>query len=513
MRFSNTVGALACLCALGSFAACSGGGGGGGGSTPTPAPSPPQSSNNAPVPVITTPDGTVVETGQTLRLDATGSTDADGDQLTFTWTQTGNVLFPELPSQASQLTITAPAVTQSETVTIELAVADGLATRTTTVAITVNPISLGAPHAEFATELNRVSSSLYPNFEFATVFLRTASSTAANFGLLIKHFDQTNALISHQSSPNGNLSDISLSEEFNTSYSRDDDILLAIGSDVTSTIGSEVFLVNNTTGTVDVFEQSVASPFLQLLSTFNAVNACAVIADDVNSGFDDLIIGGNQGITIYANDDTAAGTFNTTNVLTASGEYCYMRLMPTAPDVVLAAFNSSDNTLHFWQNFSLTGAGITHTEYAVPIPAGLSIEGVAFVGDFNKAIVAIALSDGNDEGTNQLLLWSKEGATVRTETLAWNRGVPTGVHFLDYHEPVNSGEYSPNILITLRDYAQMLIFESSGEVSLSDISSAFGSPEVIDVGIQVDDLTVPPGFPSYLVISSETDGEALSLGR
>lgn len=512
MSFNKIVGALACLCALGSFAACSGGGGGGGGSS-NPAPTPPQSGNNAPVPVLSTPDGTSFDSGATFRLDATSSTDADGDQLTFTWTQTGNAQIVGLPSNSSQLTLTAPFVTQAETVSVELAVSDGLATRTTTVDLTFNPAQLGAAHAEFGTELNRVSSSLYPNLEFATVFLRAASSNSANFGLLIKHFNQTNTLISHQSSPNGNLSDISLSEEFDTSYSLNDDILLAVGANVTSAAGSGVFLVNNTAGTVDAYEQSTASPFLQSLSSFNAVNACAVIADDVNSGFDDLIIGGNQGITIYANDDTAAGTFNSTTVLTATGEYCYMRLMPTSPDEVLAAFNSADNTLHFWQNFSLTGAGLTHSEYAVPVPAGLSIEGVAFVGDLNKALVAIALSDGNDEGINQILFWSKEGATVRTEIMSWTRGVPTGVHFLDYYLPVGSGEYSPNIIVTLRDYPQMLIFDSAGEVSLSDVSSAYGSPEVIDVGIQVDDLTVPTGFPAYLVISSNTDREVLILGR
>lgn len=508
-----------CLGMAVALSSCSGGGGGGNGSSGGTSGGQGgggvgSSGNHAPVPVISTPDGVVFQSGETFRLDGSNSTDADGNTLTYNWSHLSNLAIPSLPQGGAQITVTAPTVSQAETITIQLTVSDGLTSAFVNVDITVNPTNLGTLHFDFPVERNRVSASDYPNLEFATAFLRAASSNSANFGILIKHHDQTNALISHQSSPTGNLSNISLTEEFNTNYSRNDDILLAVGANVTSAAGSGIFLVNNTTGTVDAYEQSTASPFLQSLSSFSTVNACAVISDDVNSGFDDLIVGGNQGITIYANDDTAAGNFNSTTVLTATGEYCYMRLMPTAPDEVLAAFNSADNTLHFWRNFSLTGAGTTHSEYSVPIPAGLTIAGVAFVGDANKTLVAIALSDGNDTGTNQILFWSKDGTTVRTETMPWARGVPTSVHFLDYFLPVGSGDFSPNIIVTLRDYPQMLIFDSVNEVSLSDIASAYRAAEVINTGgVIVDDLTVPSEHPAYLIISSETDHEAVILGR
>ncbi len=81
----------------------------------------------------------VVEEGGAVTLDATGSTDADGDNLTFTWTQTGGPTVTLSDTSAGQPTFDAPDVDASTTLTFAVEVDDGEETHVDTVEITVNP--------------------------------------------------------------------------------------------------------------------------------------------------------------------------------------------------------------------------------------------------------------------------------------------------------------------------------------------------------------------------------------
>lgn len=81
-------------------------------------------------------DDQTVDEGDTVTLDASGSTDPEGDELTINWTQTSGATVT-----ITDGSFTAPDVTSTETLTFKVTVSDGEFTDTDTVTITVNNVA------------------------------------------------------------------------------------------------------------------------------------------------------------------------------------------------------------------------------------------------------------------------------------------------------------------------------------------------------------------------------------
>ena len=124
------------------LSACGGGGSGSGSppaSSPPPPPPPlsppPPPANSAPSVTITSNAGGTDE-GQVAWIDATASTDADGDTLTFEIRQTGGPAILPAPGEAdidfmaSRIAFSVPEVTADSDLEFQVSVSDGTDTST-----------------------------------------------------------------------------------------------------------------------------------------------------------------------------------------------------------------------------------------------------------------------------------------------------------------------------------------------------------------------------------------------
>ncbi|WP_135855056.1 PKD domain-containing protein [Halorussus salinus] len=96
-------------------------------------------------------DDQTVQEDDPVSLDATGSNDPNGDDLSYSWTQTGGQSVTLNDADTATPTLTAPNVDADETLTFEVAVSDGQTTDTDTVTVTVTAVNQ-PPTADFDAE-------------------------------------------------------------------------------------------------------------------------------------------------------------------------------------------------------------------------------------------------------------------------------------------------------------------------------------------------------------------------
>ena len=90
-----------------------------------------------------------VDEGQQVQLDASGSSDIDGDQLGYSWTQLDGPTVQLSAQDDAQPSFTAPDVSGETTLTFEVSVSDGNATDTDTVTVTVQDTDQPATEAVY----------------------------------------------------------------------------------------------------------------------------------------------------------------------------------------------------------------------------------------------------------------------------------------------------------------------------------------------------------------------------
>ncbi len=106
-----------------------------------------QTNNSAPIPDAG-PNQTVTS-GATVQLDASGSTDPDGDLLVFTWNQTAGPAVVLSNVFIANPDFTAPVVAGPTDVTFEVSVSDSLLANTASVTITINPSASTGTGSDF----------------------------------------------------------------------------------------------------------------------------------------------------------------------------------------------------------------------------------------------------------------------------------------------------------------------------------------------------------------------------
>lgn len=96
--------------------------------------------NTPPTAVAASPIGNITE-GGSFTLNSTGSSDADGDNLSVSWRQTaGPDILSETVTNQPSLTLLAPSVDEETVLTFELTVSDGASTATDNFSVTVESL-------------------------------------------------------------------------------------------------------------------------------------------------------------------------------------------------------------------------------------------------------------------------------------------------------------------------------------------------------------------------------------
>jgi uncharacterized protein YkwD len=107
--------------------------------TPDDTTPPAETTNQPPTATITGVQSAT--SGETLTLDGSGSSDPDGDTLTYLWTQTQGASATLVDNANPTLSLITPEVTQTTTISFQLSVGDGEFTSSATIDIQLSPIT------------------------------------------------------------------------------------------------------------------------------------------------------------------------------------------------------------------------------------------------------------------------------------------------------------------------------------------------------------------------------------
>jgi len=139
------------------------------------------------------PDQTVNE-GALVTLNGSGSSDPDGDPLTFSWTQTaGPPVTLSNPTSATP-TFTAPQVSASTVLTFQLTVSDGTLSSSDTVSITVLDVICGVDFLGTISKLTRKTSKGKDNLSF-TLDIFNAGTAESRGSFKVKFYISNDATL------------------------------------------------------------------------------------------------------------------------------------------------------------------------------------------------------------------------------------------------------------------------------------------------------------------------------
>lgn len=471
-----------------ALAACGGSGGG----SPAPAPTPPPppagggSTNAAPTVSITVSEMTPLE-GESSLLDGSGSADADGDSLTFSWTQLSGPSVTFTAPTAEMTEISVPNLAADTPARIQLSVSDGTATTSSEVTLTLTNI----------------------------VLTPAASSTITNERIF---------------NDNNNVTSIVASDNFGDTlsylvYERDgEDLLDLFGYDENNNpaiLTSEAIEADSSNLTADgtpnpsfipwlaAFEDdevTLFAPLAEPAEQFSIdVDAPCSLARENNRAFENTFIGsrtGDSSLIEYVLNENFTATGETVE-LASFGEgqaLCEMQIVARslngtmngfAPGIAdgerLLAFDENANRIISYtlprdeNNRVIDAVESSSVAIDLDLPEGVTADFVASkkISASGQDGLALVFSDGQTEGQHRLVIIGSNGdGTISQDLFRWDFGTPTSI----VSAPID-GHGGETLFITTSDSPYAVIFQS-GEVFSSDTTYLpLSGPTFFDVGV------------------------------
>tara|TARA_R110000868_G_scaffold396068_1_gene668115 strand:+ start:170 stop:1663 length:1494 start_codon:yes stop_codon:yes gene_type:complete len=446
--------------------ACSGGGG----SPSLPPSSPSAPSNGAPV-VSISADVTAADEGRPFTLDASGSTDPDGDALSFTWTQTSGQAV-EIREEGVRATITAPDVSQDGEIVIQVAVSDGTATTSKTISLTVQNIVLTPAQARLTEPLKTVQFAQRP----VEVEVVSAHGNFAALKGLFTGSDGTDAIY-YSSDENGTYTPTF------TTHLTDEQIGLANSAYSDFIIENSLMNAYSLEGSGDIFLVGLVDPDkgTEVLSQFNVPNVCSI----TELGRDLVVGKRGGGLSYYSNSRIEPGgrrgAFAETQVL-SEDEYC---LLASGIEEKTYAFNSTTRMIEVWTRDQNTATLEISHQLDPELPAnlhGVKLDHVYFLNqtfsNFHEAVMLLVTS-GEHDGDHRLIVFHNPlrlgGAYTKTE-VKWPKGIPNDFTWFENEERSRLSE----IFISSSTIPYIVNVSVSGNPIYGDTYETYSEPVFLE---------------------------------
>ena len=484
------------------ISAC-GGGGGGTGAPPvqsppppppvSPPPPPPPPANTAPS-ISAIADKPAVDEGQPFAIDASGTTDVDGDSISFTISQIDGPALTLASEGGGLFRYDAPKVDADTQLVFEVSASDGTETSTDTVDVTIRNYARLPASTAWGSELSRAS-------------LGGAVRTIAGDSSYGTIFSLNARFLIVSESPAGSL-------EFRRMVPENDGALTVPVPDLIFAPDEQIapakftFADFNLDTRDDLAVLSVSDSHVTIYKFEDGASgndvvpgACAIgaarVGDDRPIGavneYPGLLVGteGN-GLTAVLNDGNPrdfgertanAGTFSQTQRLTTSGTACAL-----TRQIDLDEQDGYEIYAYDPVRQELVGYGEPVTWGATPkvtVPVRLPAPGMdlvdidAGIGNNGEQLIAAVFSDGTHEGHHALLIFQSVGGVITQKTVMLPNGVPTDMIFTNIDDGPGPGidfDFDSDIVITVPDTPYVYVFENlsstsaPGAVNFADIA-------------------------------------------
>lgn len=488
------ISALA-LAACGGGSGSSGGGSGSGGGTGGGGTGG-GTSNAAPVVNIAVSDNSPNE-GLSSTLDASGSSDSDGDTLSFSWTQLSGPSVTFSNASSAETTITVPNLTADMTARIQVSVSDGTVTTTDEVTLTLEDVVQTPLIDDSGLYKNTLSIpagaiDLFQNDSAFTFESETLIAVPADTEMTLVNITSDNAVFTLG---NANLATASQTAvPFGTGYPE-----VLFGSSY-GFMESDKIIFHEYVSTTPLFEIDIASPC--------GLNGNELSGNGAGINSRRLIVGkAGGGASLFQFITGPSGNIEDSLFLTDFADDRTICHLSQSDDGGLLAFDESANQLVFYSPVFQDGQVADYTETnAVDLDLKLTDGETAslvtglFVGDLSFSHgLALLFTDGQTEGVHRLVVAHADRlGAISQDTQSWPYGTPTDLAEIQFDQ---SSSRNRQIMVTASDSPHAIIFDYENQIPLRN-------RRYLDVGVgaeavmQYFSLSVAPRIGGPLILDS-----------